>query len=110
MASKAADIEAEIRFLTTAEGGRTSPVWSGYRAAHDFCVDGTLNDAFHEYDHEGPIQLGETVKARLWFAIPDFQTGRLYEGFTFTIHEGMRIVGRGRVTRLLNATLRKLPE
>ncbi|CAH2715911.1 hypothetical protein BACCIP111895_03095 [Neobacillus rhizosphaerae] len=29
-----ADIEAKITFHTTEEGGRTTPVFSGYRPAH----------------------------------------------------------------------------
>jgi hypothetical protein len=30
------DIEAEITYLPTAEGGRRSPAASGYRPTHDF--------------------------------------------------------------------------
>jgi translation elongation factor EF-Tu-like GTPase len=101
------DIEAEITFLTTAEGGRQGPVRTGYRAAHDFGVNGTLNDALHEYIGKEWVPLGETVTARLWFLAAEFQIGRLYDGFEFTVQEGSKIVGRGRVTKILNEALRR---
>jgi hypothetical protein len=47
------DLEAEITFFPTSEGGKTKPVTSGYRPSHDFGLAQELNDAQHEYpDHE----------------------------------------------------------
>lgn len=44
----------------------------------------------------------------MWFLTPALQAERLYEGFAFTIQEGRKVVGRGRVTRVLNQALRAL--
>ena len=102
------DIEAGIRFLTTEEGGRQTPVRSGYRPNHDFGVEGQLNDAVHQYIDKQWVAPGETVIAHLSFMAPehhDIFGGQLYEGFEFTVQEGARIVGRGRITKVLNEAL-----
>ena len=101
------DIEAEIRFLSPEEGGRHTPYRSGYRPNHDFGTDGMLNDAHHEYVGIDTVAPGDTVTARLWFLAPDYQAGRLYEGFEFTVQEGARIVGRGRVSKVINKGLER---
>lgn len=101
------DIEAEIRFVSTADGGRMTACRSGYRPNHDFGVEGMLNDAMHEYVGKEWVHPGETVIVRLWFLVPDYQKARLHEGFEFTVQEGRKIVGFGRVTRVLNRDLEK---
>jgi elongation factor Tu len=99
------DIEAEILFLSTQEGGRSTPTRSGYRAPHDFGIDGMLNDAMHEYPDRGLAFPGETVRTLLRLLAPEFQIGRLHHGFAFTVREGACVVARGRVTKLLNRDL-----
>ena len=108
MPLRSPDIEAEINFLSAEEGGRCTPCASGYRPNHDFGIEGQLNDAIHEFIDKSRVAPGETVMARLSFMAPEHQelfAGRLYEGFEFTVQEGARIVGRGRVTRVLKQTL-----
>ena len=101
------DIEAEIRFLTTDEGGRQTGVTSGYRPHHDFGLEGTQVDAAHVYDNNEWVHPGETVIAGLAFPpiTQEHLVGRLQEGLEFTVQEGARIVGRGRVTQILNQAL-----
>jgi len=101
------DIEAEIRFLTTDAGGRRTPVMSGYRPNHDFGIPDMMNDAQHEYIDKDRVFPGEPVNARLWFLRPDFQIGRLYIGMPFTVQEGARLVGNGKITRVCNPELQK---
>jgi len=102
------DIEAEIRFVTTEEGGRRTPAKSGYRPHHDFGVDGIQFDAVHTFVDRERVFPGETVTAMLSFmgtGYQDYLAGRLHEGFEFTVQEGARIVGRGRITKVLNKAL-----
>ena len=99
------DIEAKIRFLSIEEGGRSMPCKSGYRPNHDFGVEGMLNDAVHTFIDKDRVAPGESVVAHLTFLSPEFQFGRLHEGFEFTVQEGARIVGRGRVLKVLNRAL-----
>jgi len=102
------DIEAEISAVPTDQGGRRHPLFSGYRPNHDFRIEGELNDAMHEYPDNGCIEPGCTGRAFLWLLSPERQSKRLHEGFEFTVKEGSRIVGHGRITRVLNHDFKKI--
>lgn len=102
------DSEAEISFLpTTKQSGRWSPVYSDYHPNHDFGLDGMLNEARHEYIGCESVAPGQSAKAYLWFLVPEYQEGRLYPGFKFTVQEGSRIVGYGVVLRVINMALQR---
>jgi len=60
----------------------------------------------HEYV-DGFLRLGDTGRALLWLRVPEAQTGRLHPGFEFTVQDGPRIVGKGKVLRMLNGTLQR---
>jgi elongation factor Tu len=94
------DIEAEITFLATEEGGRKSPAFSGYRP--QFYYDGHDWDAMHSYIGVNEVYPGQTVKAHLCFISPECHIGKLYIGKEFLVREGQRIVGRGTVTQILD--------
>lgn len=98
-------IEAEVTALATEDGGRKSPMLSGYRPNHDFGLEGMLNDATHQYE-KGQLAPGETGKALLTLHVPEYQRGRLHEGMEFTVQEGSRIVGRGKIVKVLDESLR----
>jgi translation elongation factor EF-Tu-like GTPase len=104
-------IEADVRFLTTAEGGRQSgiaPGPQGYRPTHDFGhPDGILNDGRHLYPGCDWVQLGEKVIAEITLLVPDYQYGHLYEGMPFKIQEGSKIVGHGVIRTVLDPKMRK---
>lgn len=104
--SKSPDLKAEITFLTTGNGGRSNPVCSGYRPNHDFGIEGMLNDAHHEYAEVEWVHPGDTARAELWLLAPEYQAGRLFPGFKFTVQEGPRVVAHGVVTEVVNASLR----
>jgi hypothetical protein len=106
-----ADIEAELTFLTTAEGGRKTSCRSGlgnYRAPCDFGHPEGWNDALFEFVDKEWVSPGECVIARMWFLYPEYQAGHLRTGFEFTVHEGARAVARGTVKQVLNTSLLKL--
>jgi len=104
--SKPPDLKADITFLRTAAGGRSRPVCSGYRPTHDFGLGEILNDAHHEYTGADTVQPGDSVQAELWLLVPEYQLGRLYPGFEFTVQEGSRVVGHGVVVEVVNPALR----
>jgi translation elongation factor EF-Tu-like GTPase len=93
------DIEAEVSFLSTAEGGRSGPATSGFRP--QFYYEGHDWDAVHEYPDKEWVHPGETVRAFLAFLSPAEHVGRLSTGTKFLLREGQRIIGRGVVTRVL---------
>lgn len=106
--SRAADLETEITLLPSERGGKRVPVQSGYRTVHDFHLPDTLIDAQHEYVENHQLQPGQTGRALLWLLTPELQRGRLFAGFSFTVQEGNRIVGEGKVLRVLNPELQRI--
>lgn len=93
------DIEAEIYFLTAEEGGRSVPAYTGYRPQfyyneHDW-------DASHIYPDVEAANPGETVRAYLGFLSPQEHLGKVHVGMEFLIREGVRTVGKGVITKIL---------
>jgi elongation factor Tu len=93
------DIEAEIYFLTTEEGGRSTPVFNGYRP--QFYYNGRDWDASHTYPETGIANPGDTVRTCLVFMSPQAHLGQVSEGMEFILREGTRTVGRGIVTKVI---------
>jgi elongation factor Tu len=93
------DIEAEIYFLTTEEGGRNTPAISGYRP--QFYYDEHDWDAVQDYNVP-EVYPGQTVTARLTFLSPQFHLEKLYIGKEFLIREGQKTVAKGRIIKILN--------
>src|SRR4029077_13536379 len=94
------DIEAESTFLKTEEGGRKSPAFSGYRP--QFYYDGHDWDVVQEYVGVAEVYLGQTVTVQLAFLSPQCHVGKLFPGKEFLVREGQRVVGRGKVTKILS--------
>jgi elongation factor Tu len=92
-------IEAEITLLPTERGGRSGPAASGYRPQFYYGCDDW--DAVQTYLGVDLVWPGETVRAQISFLNPEAHQGRVFEGMPFLIREGNRVVGYGRVTRLL---------
>jgi hypothetical protein len=93
------ELEAEIYYLTTQEGGRNSPVGSGYRG--QFYYDNHDWDAMQQFLNKDWCDLGKTVKVLLQTASPDFHSGKFFVGKEFEIREGSKVVGRGKISKVL---------
>jgi hypothetical protein len=102
---KEKDIESEIHYLKTEEGGRFSCVYSGYRGTFNY--NGQYNSAVQELIGQVKCYPGNTVKAYMAFAVPEAQIGRLYEGLKFYITEGTRIVANGTILKIFRKNLIK---
>lgn len=100
------DLEADITFLSTEEGGKKCAVRSNYRPSHDFGLVGMLNDAHHEFVGCESVAPGETARSTLWLLAPECQVGRFYPGFEFTVHEANHLVARGVIVAVVNPVLR----
>lgn len=93
------DIEAEIYFLTTEEGGRSTPAFTGYRP--QFHYNEQDWDASHIYPDVEVVNPGETVRAYLGFLSPQEHFGKVSVGMEFLVREGARTVGKGVVTKIV---------
>ena len=100
MARGPADFRAQVRFLTTAEGGRKSPVKSGYRG--QLFYDGRNWDAVYEFGDNEWITPGEIIEAEIHMLSPQCHVGRLVLDKEFEIREGSKTVAKGKVTKLIN--------
>ena len=104
-------IEAEVTFLTTEEGGRKRmPVWLGYMphlvVQPPHIRIATYVNGVGAEDYLGvvflagpePFVSGQPFSVKLGLAYyPEVNYSELQEGATFTIREGGRIVGFGKV-------------
>ena len=82
-------------------------MFSGYRPSHNFGKIGHLNDGMHEYADAGQIDPGCSGRALIWLLAPDENYGLLSVGDSFTVQEGSRVVGHGKITALRNEKLQK---
>lgn len=101
------DLEVEVDAAPTEDGGRRYPLFSGYRAPHDFGKPDEWNDAMYEFLNAESLHPGETGRALMWLFVPERNEGRLYTGMPFTVHEGSRLIGRGRITQVLKPELER---
>jgi translation elongation factor EF-Tu-like GTPase len=93
------DIEAQITFLATEQGGRKSGAFSGYRP--QFAYDGMDWDAVHTYPDNEVVYPGQTVRVILSFLSPEQHVGKLWPGKTFQCREGQKVVANGVVLKIL---------
>lgn len=88
-------IRADLRLVPTSEGGRSSPVESGYRSLARF--EGSTSDFGFELELDaGRLLPGDSGIGRLslWAAeeLPELSAGQAFE-----LREGSRAVGHGTV-------------
>ncbi|MCM3874415.1 MAG: hypothetical protein ND895_27305 [Pyrinomonadaceae bacterium] len=93
------DIEVEITFLKTDEGGRRGYAVSGYRP--QFFYHGEDHDAVQEFVDRERVYPGGTVTAQLQLLHPELLFDQIRVNETFEIREGFRTVGHGKITRIL---------
>ena len=95
-------IAAQIYYLRFDEGGRQSPVNSGYRG--QFHINGSDWDAAQEFIDRQFCNPGETVKAYIKFASVH-EIVPMAVGTPFQIREGNRIVGKGFITVIIDNSI-----
>ena len=100
-------VRAQIRYLTVEEGGRTRPVFDGYRGQFHYAGEpDEPHDGFQRFPTFGPdkpVPQGKMVPAVIEFHEPDwtdFHRKRMAVGTRFQIQEGEKIVGRGVITAI----------
>ena len=99
------EIEAEIYYLTPEEGGRKTAIYSGYRG--QFFYDGMNFDAPQEFIDKEICNVGETVRVYLQTVNPKNHMGKLFVGKYFEIREGIKVVGKGKITKIIRTDFNK---
>ena len=100
------DVEAEFTLLTPEQGGRTTPVSSGYRPNH-LVKPGYLTSGTHHYVSTEEIPPGGTALGSITFITPEAYPHCLAVGQVVLVQEGGRLVGEAKITRILNPLLAK---
>jgi hypothetical protein len=100
------DLEADVTFLATSAGGRSSAARSGYRPAH-LVTEDYLTTGVHEYVGADEANPGETVRARITFLSPEVYPRSLWVGKIIVVQEGGHVVGSAKVVEILNEVLRR---
>jgi elongation factor Tu len=98
------DIEGDIHFLATEDGGRQSFARSGYMPAHRI-HDNYQTSGRHVYPDVEQVGPGETARVQVWFITPHVYPHSLWPGRELDVMEGERVVGTLRVNRVFNDTL-----
>jgi hypothetical protein len=93
------ELEADIYYLSTDEGGRKTSVATSYRG--QFHYDNHDWDAMQQFLGKEWCELGDTVKVLLQTASPNFHCGKFFVGKEFEIKEGSKVVGRGKISKVL---------
>jgi translation elongation factor EF-Tu-like GTPase len=97
-------VEADIRFLSTADGGRRKAAVSGYRPNH-LVRDDYLTSGVHDYLDVSEAKPGDTVRATITFISSEAYPGSLWIGKVINVQEGSKVVGYATITRIFNELL-----
>ena len=98
------DVEADIHFLGTSEGGRSSRAISGYRPGHAVRED-YIATGVHDYLDVAEAIPGETIRATITFMTPEAYPGTFWVGKVVPVQEGSHVVGYATITKIFNDIL-----
>lgn len=102
------DFIADLKYLTTQEGGRTTPAFSGYRPQVKFDFAEMQTSGQQKFLDKETVYPGDTVKAAIKIISVEYFAHSLTEGLTFDFREGPKIIGLGVITSILNNNLKKV--
>jgi Elongation factor Tu C-terminal domain len=99
------EFEAEIFYLSKHEGGRSTPICSGYRG--QFYYDTKNWDSIQQFINKSICKPGEIIKVLMKTTSPANHFGKLFVGKSFEVREGETIVGIGEITKIINSKFLK---
>lgn len=88
---------AEVTFVPSNEGGRKSPVWSGYRGQFHHRGGESIADVTWSFPEGAAISPGESSYCEITFCRPRTHLPSIKQGDTFEVREGARVVANGRI-------------
>ena len=103
--NKAVDFIAELYYLTTEQGGRKTPVWSGYRPQVRFGFSEMQASGQQRFLDKDIVYPGDTVIAEISIISVDFFRNKLSTNLEFDFREGSRIIGTGKILEIVNQDL-----
>lgn len=104
--TKAADFIAILKYRTTEEGGRKTPAFSSYRPQIKFPFSEMQTSGQQTFLNKEAVYPGEQVEAEIAIVSIDFFQNQLKEGMDFEFREGSRIIGTGKIKKIINERLK----
>jgi hypothetical protein len=101
------DFIAELKYLTTEEGGRQTPAFSGYRPQVKFDFDEMQTSGQQTFLNKDTVYPGDAVEAAIRIISVEHFAHTLTVGMTFEFREGSRLIGTGKIIDILNERLIK---
>lgn len=101
------DFIAELQYLTTEQGGRKTPVNSGYRPQVKFDFAEMQTSGQQTFIDKETVYPGEKVDAKIKIMSPDYFADCLTEGMNFEFREGATLIGTGQIKYIVNDKLEK---
>lgn len=101
------DFIAELQYLTSEQGGRKTPAYSGYRPQVKFDFAEMQTSGQQTFIDKKTVYPGEKVKAKIKILSPDYFADCLTEGMNFEFREGSTLVGTGQIKYIVNDKLEK---
>jgi len=98
-------VEAIVSLLSCNESGRKIGITSGYRPNHNF--GGPDNNEMRigqiSVENDEWIKPGESKVVKIHFIMPEGYVIDLFQGLTWRIQEGGRLVGNGNITKVISS-------
>lgn len=101
------DFIAELSYLSTEEGGRKTPAKSGYRPHVKFYFDEMHTTGQQTFIDKEWVNPGESIKAKIKILAVDHFSNSLTEGMNFGFWEGSKLIGKGKISYIVNSRLEK---
>ncbi len=106
------DFIAILRYATTGEGGRKTPVFKMddwlkcYRPQVKFHFSEKQTSGSQKFIDKDVVHPGDTVTAEIILLGTEIFKKKLKEGMDFDFREGSQVMGTGRIIRIINEQLR----
>ncbi|GAA3793024.1 hypothetical protein GCM10022271_26570 [Corallibacter vietnamensis] len=101
-----ADFIAELKYKTTEQGGRRTPAISGYRPQLKFDFTEIQTSGKQSFIGIDIVNPGETVLAKITMSSTILYENKLDVGTEFEFREGSIIIGIGKITNIINKSLK----
>ena len=101
------DFIAELKYLSTEQGGRKTPANSGYRPQVKFDFAEMQTSGQQTFIDKETVYPGEKVDAKIKILSPDYFADCLTEGMNFEFREGSTLIGTGQIKYIVNDKLEK---
>jgi translation elongation factor EF-Tu-like GTPase len=108
MEKRTTDFIAVLKYHAAEEDGRSTPAYSGYRPHVKFDFEEMQTSGQQVFIGKETVLPGDTVTAEITIASPKIFKNQLSCGMVFEFREGAKIIGTGRIIKILNSELNTL--